>query len=76
LEAPPDSKRACHSKALRRNSTTGRVRGAMGGFRLRTLAGMTLVARSAGTWRLRVPMLPLSRALLGLEKEKVVPYGT
>ena len=51
--------------ALRRSSTTRGVRGALGAFRLRTRGGRALMTRSAATRRVRVPMLPFSKAPLG-----------
>lgn len=61
FEASPDSRRACHSRALRRSSTTRGVRGSLGGFGLPWRGGTAHTTRLAGTRGVRVPMLPFSK---------------
>ena len=61
----PDMRRARHSMAFRRSSTTRGVLGSFGGLGLPRRGGTALTTRSAGTRRVRVPMLPFSKAPLG-----------
>jgi hypothetical protein len=65
LGASPDSRSACHSRALRRSSTTRGIRGSFGGLGFPRGGGMAEVTWSAGTRRVRQPTLPFSKDLFG-----------
>lgn len=61
----PDSRRACHSMALRRSSTTRGVLATFGGFGVPRWSGAALTTLSAASQRVRAPTLLFSKAPLG-----------
>ena len=65
LAAPPESRRACRSRAFRRSSTTRGVLGSLGGLGLPRQTGTALTIRSEATRRVRAPTLPFPNAPLG-----------
>lgn len=56
LFASPVSRRVCHSRALRSNSTTRGAHLVLGGFRFRALGESALISWLAATFLVRVPI--------------------